>query len=294
MSNLDKKDLFDADTSFFDLPIVWRTVGAFIGLFVAITCIILWNGSYTFEGSGSGFNFFVKEFGFPLGVLSLLIPIIAVYAAQHRSVLTIKQIQTSKLQIKETQVQNTFANYFKHKEEFENILYKIIKADFEKFFEVKSAASLYKCFFPLNSPDTLALSIDGKSIITLFDDNKSKNMDKLSEKINNLAVNRTSLPTELIVKMVINSFEQFGILIKLEYLENYNYDSGNSSYKCVSKKLYELLVQISTFSHHIESADILRDYDIDELLKTLSSENGNFLNTLDVTLESILVSTLPD
>ncbi|NVK23923.1 MAG: hypothetical protein HWE10_03245 [Gammaproteobacteria bacterium] len=106
------KEWFDPSKSFFDLPIVWWTVGIIGGVFVVIAVSIIYHGNYSFDGSAAGFNLFVKDFAFPLGVLSLLIPIIAVFAAQHRSNISIKQIN-------EAVRANNFSIYCKHLELFE-------------------------------------------------------------------------------------------------------------------------------------------------------------------------------
>jgi hypothetical protein len=103
---------FDSGTDFFKLRIVW---GTFIAIWV-IAGVFIWiiaaNSNLEWCLTGDGFNYFATTFKVPLGVLALMIPIGAVYAANHRSVQT-------KDQIKATLEQNKFTNYYKHKEEFE-------------------------------------------------------------------------------------------------------------------------------------------------------------------------------
>jgi hypothetical protein len=107
--------VFDAKTSFFDLPIVRRTGYVFLGLSLVFTIIIIFNSDLVWDFSYNGFNNLVEVFRVPFGILAILIPIGAVYAANHRS-------EQTKEQIFLTQEQNRVTNYFKHFEEFINLL----------------------------------------------------------------------------------------------------------------------------------------------------------------------------
>lgn len=121
-----KKDRFDPHTNFFDLAIVRISFGAlsFLALIALSVIIIMSNLKPNF--SYEGFNLFLIIFRFPIGLLALLIPVVAVLAANHRSAQTKEQMRLTKKQIKKTQKQikittenNAFSNYFKHSEEFE-------------------------------------------------------------------------------------------------------------------------------------------------------------------------------
>lgn len=104
--------LFDADRSFFSLPIVIWTF-AVIAICAITACLaIALSTNLTFDFSADGFNTFLKYFQFPLGIVALLIPIMAIYATNHRSVQQKRQIQLAS-------TQNEFANYYKHLEEFQ-------------------------------------------------------------------------------------------------------------------------------------------------------------------------------
>ena len=87
--------LFDPNVSFFSLKIVQLTFLINIVLVLISLTTISYVGKYEFDLSGAGYNFFIKEFTFPIGLLSTLIPIIAVFAVQHRSNQTIAQILES-------------------------------------------------------------------------------------------------------------------------------------------------------------------------------------------------------
>jgi hypothetical protein len=65
--------------------------------------------------SATCFETFIQSYKLPMGILSLLIPLGAIYAAQHRSEQTIAQIKSS-------ESQNNFVNYYKHLEEFKEHL----------------------------------------------------------------------------------------------------------------------------------------------------------------------------
>ena len=72
---------------------------------------ILFNSQLHIDFSYSGFNNFVEIFKVPIAILALNIPVIAILGAFHKS-------EQTRLQIKLSEGQNLFANYFKHIEEF--------------------------------------------------------------------------------------------------------------------------------------------------------------------------------
>lgn len=102
---------FDSGTDFFKLPIVWGTSAIIIIIATFLAVMIACNSNLEWCFNGDGFNYFVSIFKVPIGILALMIPIGAVYAANHRSVISIKQTTL-------TIEQNKFSNYYKHKEEF--------------------------------------------------------------------------------------------------------------------------------------------------------------------------------
>jgi len=62
--------------------------------------------------SYEGFNMALTIFKVPLSVLAMIIPTVALFAANHRS-------EQTKEQMRLANIQNNFANYYKHREEFE-------------------------------------------------------------------------------------------------------------------------------------------------------------------------------
>jgi uncharacterized integral membrane protein len=106
-----KPTLFNPEKSFLRLGVVWFAILLLIIISVILSGIIIYNTPLIFDLSSNGFNYFVSVFRFPLGILTLIIPIVALLAANHRS-------EQTKEQIKVTGIQNNFANYYKHLEEF--------------------------------------------------------------------------------------------------------------------------------------------------------------------------------
>ena len=112
-----KKLAFDPATSFFELTPVRIVAITIIMLAVISTLFIVKDPALelTFSLTHEGFNNFITIFKFPIGLLATLIPIGAVFVANHRS-------EQTKAQIEAAQNNNNFTNYFKHIEEFEKHL----------------------------------------------------------------------------------------------------------------------------------------------------------------------------
>lgn len=103
---------FDPRKSFFELTVVKATFVVIVALSIFFALVIIYNSDLKSDLSYSGFNNFLEIFKVPLGTFALLIPSVALLAANHRSEQTREQILTA-------QSQNNFSNYFKHIEEFE-------------------------------------------------------------------------------------------------------------------------------------------------------------------------------
>lgn len=104
-------------------------------LFIQQNSNLVWNCSYT------GFNYALEIFKFPLGVAALAFPFVALVVSNHRS-------SQSALTLKRSYEQVTFANYYKHQEEFFKLLDKLE----EKLkIEFIGPYRLYEMLFPANS-----------------------------------------------------------------------------------------------------------------------------------------------
>tara|TARA_R110001606_G_scaffold262006_3_gene410524 strand:+ start:1675 stop:2538 length:864 start_codon:yes stop_codon:yes gene_type:complete len=108
----------------------------------------LWTYDICFR-SACIFNTY-EIFKIPVWLLALSLPLTGLVAAHHRSVQTSKQIDL-------TMENNTFSNYYKHIEHFEN-RYKNFEVDLDLYnhnivkFEFSSIANLYVGVFPFNFP----------------------------------------------------------------------------------------------------------------------------------------------
>ncbi len=133
-----KKNLsFDPQKSLIELKILWFVVGGFAAFAAFIALIVGLNSEITLEYSYTGFNHTIVVFRVPLAILALIIPIVALLAANHRS-------EQTKEQIRVANEQNSFSNYYKHIEEFEKYLNKI----WDKKSHTSSPRKLHKVLFP--------------------------------------------------------------------------------------------------------------------------------------------------
>jgi hypothetical protein len=103
---------FEPSKGFFELWVVRLTFLVIIALSSLVAMGISETAPLIQCYTATCFNNSVTNYKVPLGILSILIPIIAVFAANHRSEQTKRQIVLS-------QEQNNFTNYYKHLEEFE-------------------------------------------------------------------------------------------------------------------------------------------------------------------------------
>ncbi len=133
-----KEAWFNPNTSFIKLPIIWWTVLILIAVSFLVGLIIKFHSSHYLCGSASCFNFFLAEYKMPLGILALIIPIVALYAAAHRSAQTTEQIRI-------TNSQNLFSNYYKHIEEFEKYIEIMVIGDLVRVFDIRR---LHRALYP--------------------------------------------------------------------------------------------------------------------------------------------------
>lgn len=139
---------FDPKKSLIELKILWWVVGGFAVLAAFIALIVGLNSEITSEYSYTGFNHSIVVFRVPLAILALIIPIVALLAANHRS-------EQTKEQIRVANEQNSFSNYYKHLEEFEKYLNKI----WDKNSHTSSPRKLHKVLFPNARHGDFSISI---------------------------------------------------------------------------------------------------------------------------------------
>jgi hypothetical protein len=102
---------FDARKNFFDLKVVQITFYFFTSTSLICFFFILLNSNLEWDLSYVGFNKFIEIYKVPIALLALNIPFIAILGAFHKS-------EQTRVQIKASEGQNIFANYYKHLEEF--------------------------------------------------------------------------------------------------------------------------------------------------------------------------------
>ena len=129
----------------FEIKEFWISLSVPIILAAIFASIIAANSELTLDLSYNGFNKFIDIFKFPMGVLALIFPLVALVATNHRS-------RQSATQIKQGREQNTFSNFYKHKESFHNMTERLEKRYDITFFEPDQ---LYSKIFPENSPEYL-------------------------------------------------------------------------------------------------------------------------------------------
>lgn len=136
LSNLSQA--FPADKGFFELSIVKNTLLTLSTLSFIACIFICSNSNLKFDLTYEGFNNFFTIFKFPIGLLSLSVPLLAVYAANHRS-------EQTRVQIAHISSQNTFKNYFDHLDNFDKYLSKEITDD--SLFSVSSNRKLHRTIY---------------------------------------------------------------------------------------------------------------------------------------------------
>lgn len=110
-----KSDIFDPHKSFLSLKILWIVVAIHFAIAAIFSIIIIYNSNLTPRYDYAGFNNALNIFKIPLGILALIIPIVALLAANHRS-------EQTKEQMRLASENNNFSNFYKHTEEFESYL----------------------------------------------------------------------------------------------------------------------------------------------------------------------------
>jgi len=110
-----KSNIFDPHKSFLSLKILWFVVATHFAVAAIFSILITYNSNLTPSYDYTGFNNALNIFKIPLGILALIIPIVALLAANHRS-------EQTKEQMRLASENNNFSNFYKHTEEFESYL----------------------------------------------------------------------------------------------------------------------------------------------------------------------------
>ncbi|MEN4749727.1 hypothetical protein ABEH28_08135 [Pseudomonas sp. Ps21-P2] len=121
---------FDPHVTFLKLKsVAYVIITILVSALLITLTILVFTPNLKFNPSSEGWNNAIEIFKFPLGLLAVSIPLIALFAANHRSVqskaqmeLTQSQIKLSNIQLELTQSNNHLTNYYKHVDEFQKYL----------------------------------------------------------------------------------------------------------------------------------------------------------------------------
>lgn len=153
-------------------PLFWIVNGILFLFALVLMGIIYFKGIYYIDWSPKGFKLFLSEFGFPISILAIIIPVTALIATIHRSSQLSKQISL-------LTKQNNFANYYKHYEMFKSYYLELCRDN--EILNEKEGGEIYRSLFP-----------NSKSGDYFFDKTLLQTINKLSkdyleilEKLNN-------------------------------------------------------------------------------------------------------------
>ncbi|WP_372372708.1 hypothetical protein ACDI10_12495 [Vreelandella venusta] len=267
-----KKLSFDPQKSLVELKVIWLVVGGFSVLSAFVALVVGLNSELSPEYSYVGFNHAVVVFRVPLAIFALIIPIVALLAANHRSEQTKEQIRVSN-------EQNRFSNYYKHVEEFEKYLNKIWG---EKLY-TSSPRKLHKVLFPNARHGDFSIST------AVWEHYKSM-VSKFFEKTAELTRCEVSDQNRILVEMQEIIIEFANAL----YLTSYSNTSGSSvNYKGIRAIVKDGDVKL--FVSNIKTVTKLVDevcsfelaYEPSDELKKVLEINFDLLPSSKVLLEKV-------
>ncbi|MGJ3255516.1 MAG: hypothetical protein ACFE0K_04260 [Alcanivorax sp.] len=230
--------MFDAEKSFFSLSVVRRSAAFLIGVAIASAATIYFGSDLEINLSYHGFNKLIEVYRFPLGVLALLIPIIAVLGVNHRS-------EQTRVQIKITSSQNNFSNHFKHLEEF----IKYYDSHLDGMVTDLSPRELHFHLFPRSRNGDYTIHEDiSESIETCFYCIKKAAMPLASEKvtisdINEVANNISNYLSG--IEGVIGARLPYPFLMDLEGKEKSLFEKYTNYYQDRSRTKWTIVVCIA-------------------------------------------------
>lgn len=175
------------EKSLFELRRFWLAISFPLLFSASVAFYIAYTSDLNFLKGYEGLNSALDIFKVPLGILALVFPLVALAASSHRS-------EQSKKQIIISESQNSFANYYKHLEEFDKIVIKLKQSfglgDFNNRY-------LYELLFPGNSPGYVITVSHGKegelnsAILTIAKvlNEKVDNIDKYKNENETLMLN---------------------------------------------------------------------------------------------------------
>lgn len=151
-----KKSIFEIDPkiSLSSVPLFRLTLTILPSLALLCFTIIVLNSNLEFDLSYSGFNYGLFTISkVPLAILAACITILGVIAAIHRSA------QTT-LQIEKASEQNTFSNFYKHRQEYVehfNEIKEELPEHISKNLSEKTIRWYYSSSYPSNNPSSFSI-----------------------------------------------------------------------------------------------------------------------------------------
>ncbi len=260
MNNLSKEThkLFDPQKNLVDLRIVrWTTSGivlAALGVGLIIFNYSNLNGDPTYDG----FNNFLLVFRVPLSILALIIPIVALFAASHRS-------EQTKAQIKLANDQNNFSNYYKHLEEFEKYCSES-QCKTKGRAKISSLRSFHAIAFPYarNGDHTVS-----NQYIDFLEDTIS-NFFKLAKGIGKLDTDFLTIPMD----MLIQDFCSKSNIVEYSHTVLHKVESENGIYSVPKLSVMKFMKNIQQICTEVDIAlSFDTSYSPSELVKRVISFN---------------------
>lgn len=212
----------------------WDFIGAFllpITLGVIIAASIAYaEPPYELCFNSECYSFALQLFKIPITVAATSLPIAGIVAAYHRSIETQTQIDL-------TIRNNTFANYIKHKDEFENMFVSLANAGFGlNKLAFGNVQRIYREIFPKNSYAELVLTPDNLSKKNFFSklevvlERCEKNMRLADPTENDIFEYFSSVHDGFLLFKVFNEEESVVLEFGGEVLSLPGTASGNASY----------------------------------------------------------------
>ncbi|MBV7433913.1 hypothetical protein KRX19_02645 [Cardiobacteriaceae bacterium TAE3-ERU3] len=261
----DKNIFFNPEKSFFELPIVINTGLTIILISLISSFIITINSKKIYiDFSYNGFNSFIEIYRFSLGILALLIPLVALLAANHRSEQTKKQIEVANSQ-------NNFTNYFKHLEEFEKY---IEKSDYKHEVNI---TKLHIEIFPQSKLGDFSIDYNIIELISQEIENNILHIKELIFEHNNQIEYIDSCTNEITSFFSIIGSNDKNIIFNEE--DNFIYFSNKNREKISSKDF------LYFYDEALEKYNIARNYR-NHLSNT--EEFNELINTIRTTYETLI------
>lgn len=268
---------FDPDKSFFNLFIVRLFIVTIAAVSIAVAIIIIKNSNLEADYSYKGINQLLTIFKVPLSILATLIPILAVFAANHIS-------EQSKESNRLSKEQNTFSNYYSHIEFFTKYM------DTYQSNRVTNINSrkLHNLLFPLAKHGDYRISASEISkiirvIIALI---KPIKIHMKNQSIKNLGpVKEKMLENGIEVFFLLrgfaeeNMFDETKVSIKSRLTSELFADTFLAPLDS-AWKLTSLLLHACSFDPHYDLSRLMK---LEDAFSTIMNSNEGVLRNIDVT-----------